>query len=231
MAKDPAFLFYPGDWLSGTLGMSFEEKGAYLELLMMQFSRGHMTSHMIGQTIGQLWVTVQVKFKQDENGLWFNERLDVEKERRKTFTESRKNNIKGNNQYNKNLDNNAHLKGHMTSHMESENENENTLSSSSLVLSSSSLTPMFQLEYEDLKKDFLKSESWIVTLIRNNPKLKDSATVKKHMIEFCKVLSDANQYPITFKEASNRFSGYLKKIINAPQSGNSDILESKMKVY
>ena len=25
MAKDPAFLFYPNDWLGGTIGMSFEE--------------------------------------------------------------------------------------------------------------------------------------------------------------------------------------------------------------
>ena len=46
MAKDPAFLFYPNDWLGGTMGMTFEEKGAYMELLMMQFNRGHMTSHM-----------------------------------------------------------------------------------------------------------------------------------------------------------------------------------------
>ena len=27
MAKDPAFLFYPGDWLGGTMGMTLEEKG------------------------------------------------------------------------------------------------------------------------------------------------------------------------------------------------------------
>ena len=35
MAKDPAFLFYPGDWIGGTMGMTFEEKGAYMEILMM----------------------------------------------------------------------------------------------------------------------------------------------------------------------------------------------------
>ena len=46
MAKDPAFLFYPNDWLGGTIGMSFEEKGAYMELLIAQFNLGHMTSHM-----------------------------------------------------------------------------------------------------------------------------------------------------------------------------------------
>lgn len=120
MAKDPAFLFYPGDWLGGTMGMTFEEKGAYFELLMLQFNRGHMTSHMIGQTIGQLWDKIKDKFLEDEHGLWYNKRLEVEKESRKTFTNSRNNNLLGHNQYTKSKD----LKsGHMTSHMEDEDIN------------------------------------------------------------------------------------------------------------
>lgn len=114
MGKDPAFLFYPGDWLGGTIGMTLEQKGAYLELLMLQFNRGHMTKDMIGQTIGHLWVTVQDKFMQDDKGLWYNERLDIEKEKRKNFVSSRRNNKEGKNQYKKEV-------GHMTSHMENEN--------------------------------------------------------------------------------------------------------------
>jgi len=125
MAKDPAFLFYPNDWLGGTLGMTFEEKGAYMELLMMQFNRGHMTSHMVGQVVGQLWVKIQDKFTQDEKGLWYNERLEIEQKKRQTFTASRKNNLKGENQYTKKQKNNGHINGHMTSHMENENINEN----------------------------------------------------------------------------------------------------------
>lgn len=113
MAKDPAFLFYPNDYIGGTMGMTFEEKGAYIELLMLQFNRGHMDGHMIGQCVGQLWNRIQSKFIQDEQGLWYNERLDIEKAKRKAFSESRRNNIKGNNQ---------HMKGHMTKHMENENE-------------------------------------------------------------------------------------------------------------
>lgn len=114
MAKDPAFLFYPNDWLGGTLGMTFEEKGAYMELLMLQFNRGHMTKDMIGQTVGQLWVKLEDKFRMDDNGLWFNERLELEKEKRKQFVSSRVNNKKGKNQY-------SHMNGHMTSHMDNEN--------------------------------------------------------------------------------------------------------------
>jgi len=119
--KDPAFLFYPNDYLGGTMGMTFEEKGAYMELLMMQFNRGHMTSHMIGQTVGQLWDNIKDKFSQDEKGLYYNERLEIEQNKRKAFTDSRKNNIKGKNQYSK-----PNKKtGHMTSHMENRDINEN----------------------------------------------------------------------------------------------------------
>ena len=122
MAKDPAFLFYPNDYIGGTMGMTFEEKGAYIELLMLQFNRGHMTSQMVGQTVGQLWVKIQDKFKIDDKGSYYNERLELEIEKRKTFVQSRFNNLLGKNQYTKRE---GHKGGHMTDHMENENENEN----------------------------------------------------------------------------------------------------------
>lgn len=122
MAKDPAFLFYPNDWLGGTHGMTLEEKGAYMEVLILQFNRGHMEGHMIGQIIGQIWDKIQHKFTKDENGLWFNPRLEDEIIKRKSYSLSRRNNLKGLNQYTKNK---GHMEGHMTSHMENENENEN----------------------------------------------------------------------------------------------------------
>lgn len=129
MAKDPAFLFYPGDYIGGTMGMTFEEKGAYIELLMMQFMRGHMTKHMIVHVVGQLWENIKHKFVEDENGLFYNLRLDEEKIKRANFTKSRNNNKKGKNQHNKIYEESghisSHMSGHMTSHMENENENVN----------------------------------------------------------------------------------------------------------
>jgi uncharacterized protein YdaU (DUF1376 family) len=119
MAKDPAFLFYPNDYIGGTMGMTFEEKGAYIELLMLQFNRGHMTSHMIGQTVGQLWDNIKDKFIIDADGLYYNVRLEQEKENRKAFSNSRRNNLSGTNQYS-NKD--KKQLGHMTSHMEDVNE-------------------------------------------------------------------------------------------------------------
>ena len=117
--KDPAFLFYPNDYIGGTMGMTFEEKGAYIELLMLQFNRGHMTSDMIGQTVGQLWDKIEVKFIKDDQGLYYNERLEIEKRKRKTFVNSRKNNLLGKNQYS---EKSGHTTKHMTSDMSSHME-------------------------------------------------------------------------------------------------------------
>ena len=126
MAKDPAFLFYPGDYVSGTMGMTFEEKGAYMDLLMLQFNRGHMNTHMIQHTVGHLWEQVKCKFIQDNEGLWYNVRLDVEKDKRKTFTESRRNNIKSKNKTVENTSYESHMNNHMKHHMENVNEDINT---------------------------------------------------------------------------------------------------------
>ena len=93
MAKDPAFLFYPNDWLGGTIGMTFEEKGAYMDLLMMQFNRGRLQEHIIIRIISnKLWDTIKLKFKKDATGLWFNERLELEQNKREEYSESRRKN-------------------------------------------------------------------------------------------------------------------------------------------
>jgi uncharacterized protein YdaU (DUF1376 family) len=124
--KDPAFLFYPNDYLGGTMGMTFEQKGAYIELLMTQFNRGHMTTHMIGQVLGQqggqMWDILKDKFIIDDDGKYFNKRLEEEQKKRRAYTDSRKNNFGGLNQYSKKQ---GHKGGRMTDHMENRNRNEN----------------------------------------------------------------------------------------------------------
>jgi uncharacterized protein YdaU (DUF1376 family) len=135
MGKDPAFLFYPNDWLGGTIGMTFEEKGAYMELLMMQFNRGHMTKDMIDQVLfqgghmsghmgGQLWGKIQDKFKTDSAGLYYNERLETEVNKRQNYCKSRANNKDGVNQYTGDKRSYDHIMTtHMSGHMENENIN------------------------------------------------------------------------------------------------------------
>jgi uncharacterized protein YdaU (DUF1376 family) len=122
MAKDPAFLFYPGDYLSGTMHLNFECKGAYIDLLMLQFQKDHLTLHMIQHVLGHkfvdVWPHIKDKFK-EKNGFLWNERLRQEKTKRVKFCESRQKNKKG--KKNKKED----MFNHMSSHMENENENEN----------------------------------------------------------------------------------------------------------
>jgi len=42
MAKDPAFLFYSSDFLSGTFTLSNEHKGMYITLLCLQHQKGRL---------------------------------------------------------------------------------------------------------------------------------------------------------------------------------------------
>jgi hypothetical protein len=92
MAKDPAFLFYPGDWLSGTMGMSFEEKGAYMELLIYQFNRGPFEEKQALRILNEdIWQTLKDKFIKNKDEKYFNQRLELEKEKRSSYVESRRN--------------------------------------------------------------------------------------------------------------------------------------------
>lgn len=100
MAKDPAFLFYPGDWMGGTATFNRTHKGAYMDLLMAQFNYGHMTLEDIKTILNgdfeAMWESkLKSKFVQDEDGLYYNARLELEKEKRQKFTESRRGNLKG----------------------------------------------------------------------------------------------------------------------------------------
>ena len=103
--KDPAFLFYPADFNDGTQDYSFEEKGAYITILLFQFSQGHLPIERIKKKLGndfeRLWEVMKDKFIVDDSGLFFNKRLDEEILKRKKFSESRRNNIEGKNQYSK----------------------------------------------------------------------------------------------------------------------------------
>lgn len=90
MAKDPAFLFYPGDFLVGTYTMSFEDKGRYITILAMMHQQGRLDEETIRFLVGSISVKLKSKFSIDENGLWYNKRLEEEIEKRNNFTESRR---------------------------------------------------------------------------------------------------------------------------------------------
>ena len=92
MAKDPAFLFYSSDFLTGIACLSFEERGQYITLLCLQHQTGHLSEKTIRLSVGNVSVDVLAKFSKDDNGMYFNERLDLEIEKRSSFVDSRREN-------------------------------------------------------------------------------------------------------------------------------------------
>ena len=92
--KDPAFLFYSSDFLTGTYFLNDAQVGKFIRLLCFHHQKGRLTKeHMI-----KICLTYDKDifdlFTKDENGLYFNERLESEVNRRKKYSESRRNNRK-----------------------------------------------------------------------------------------------------------------------------------------
>lgn len=96
MAKDPAFLFYPGDWQGGTATMTRHLKGCYMDLLIAQFNNGPLSLEEIRTVLGQdqaNWTVLSKKFKQDEHGLFYNEKLATEIKKRAEYSQKQKDRI------------------------------------------------------------------------------------------------------------------------------------------
>jgi|SRR5690606_1135846 uncharacterized protein YdaU (DUF1376 family) len=117
MAKDPAFLLYSQDFLIGCAEMTNEEIGQYFRILCYMHQKGRMPEKTIRLLVGSVSDTVRLKFKIDENGNWFNERLEEVIQERQKFVESRRiNGSKGGRPKKTNKP--------TVNHMEDENENE-----------------------------------------------------------------------------------------------------------
>jgi hypothetical protein len=122
MAKDPAMLWYWADWNSGTTTLSRFLKGCYMDLLHAQFNSGRLSLEeiraVLGSDFGQAWPTLQKKFAVDQAGKYFNERLELEKNKRAAFTASRKKNLESSHK-------DSDMRTHMQSHMDNINVNGN----------------------------------------------------------------------------------------------------------
>jgi hypothetical protein len=123
MAKDPAFLFYYQDFMVGTDDLSNEEVGAYIRCLCIQAAKGgiseqHMKnickSHELHNVINKKFIYYP------EEGLFRNERLSEEMEKRKNYSKSRSTNRLGKKKK-------KNISFSYDSHMENENENENKI--------------------------------------------------------------------------------------------------------
>lgn len=88
-----------------------------MDLLNAQFNSGPLSldeiKTVLGSDFGSAWPALQKKFSTTANGLFFNERLQTEKDKRIAFVESRKNNLHKDN----------HMAQHTGKRMENGNDN------------------------------------------------------------------------------------------------------------
>jgi len=95
MAKDPAFLFYSNDFLSGTYLMNDEQVGKYIRLLCLQHQKGSLSKKDMLNICKTYDEDIFSKFSIDKDDNYFNIRLKDEFEKRRAYSESRSINRKG----------------------------------------------------------------------------------------------------------------------------------------
>lgn len=79
---DPAFLFYPTDFLGGVSDLTMEERGQYITMLCLQHQKGSISQKQLTLNFqNNLSPDVLAKFEQDDVG-YFNVRLRAEIEKR-----------------------------------------------------------------------------------------------------------------------------------------------------
>ncbi len=138
--KDPAFLFYTNDFLTGTADLTNEEVGQYIRLMCYQHQKGHLSRAQINRLIKDISDYVLEKFVQDSDGNYYNKRLEAEIDKRSKFnTKQRENGYKGGRPKNpsktqikaKQKPNQSQLKTKQkpteSPRVENENENENVI--------------------------------------------------------------------------------------------------------
>ncbi|RPJ55934.1 MAG: hypothetical protein EHM12_11240 [Dehalococcoidia bacterium] len=89
MAKDPAVLFYTADFLTRTSRLTDEQVGQYIRALCSQHQEGHFTKDELYQILKSYDSPVWKKFIIDDNGFYYNERMQEEIEKRINYCNSK----------------------------------------------------------------------------------------------------------------------------------------------
>lgn len=92
----PAVLFYSQDFMTGVADMTMEERGYYITLLAHQNIHGHMSEEYIRRIAPGCPAYVLEKFLRDEDGAYFNKRMEEEIGKRNKFKDSRYKNLRQN---------------------------------------------------------------------------------------------------------------------------------------
>ena len=116
--KDPAFLFYSSDFLTGTMFMSDTQVGKYIKILCTQHQKGHLSEKDMLKICKRYDKDIFEKFVKDEDGKYYNIRLEKEITKRREYSKSRSDNRKNKISF-------ENICFSYVKHMENENENIN----------------------------------------------------------------------------------------------------------
>lgn len=170
--------------MCGTMGFTIEQHGAYIFCIILQFNTGHFTEAQAIGVVGKTWDSIKHKFSTDKNGLFFNKRLEEEKEKRIKYTESRSKNRKHMN----------HICKTYVQHMEDEDEDEDrdiNDSKNSLKKGDHKGESSWRTDYDLYLKEseaafdaFAVKKEWMDQRQEFYPNLDIYQTMKKAYIEF-----------------------------------------------
>ena len=121
--KDPAFLFYSSDFLAGTMLMTNEDVGKYIRLLCLQHQKGHLKEKEMLSICEEYNEDIFNKFEKDNEGNYYNKRLEYEANKRKASSENKRNKRKKKETYEEDMKN---ICNSYEEHMGNENININT---------------------------------------------------------------------------------------------------------
>lgn len=207
MAKDPAFLFYSSDFLTGTMFMTNEEVGQYVRTLCLLHQHGGcLPLNKIEKAVGTLTTPTLEKLSKNQHG-YFNNRLTLEIKKRKEYSISRRNNRLGKKKSNKICK--THDKSYvsrMTTHMEDENEDENkdiNINRNKAIITD--LNEVLGTSYKPISK----TKELIQVRFNEGFTIEDFKTVHRRMLKCWGADDEMYKYlrPITLY--SNKFESYL----------------------
>jgi uncharacterized protein YdaU (DUF1376 family) len=200
MSNDPAFLFYTGDFTTGTQFFTDEQVGIYIRLLMAQHQHGHLSDKQVKMICRTHDEDVMLKFEKDSDGKFFNKRLEDEIFKRKKYSLSRSENKKGKTKdmliISKSYDN----------HMENENENENK----DINKDKSKIKNLNGISYEISKLSLVmqSEDSWLESIAR---KYKCSITfATDKILDFIIHLEAQGEEAKTLQDAKSHYDNWFR---------------------
>lgn len=158
MAKDPAFLFYPGDASEDVSHMNRLERGAYFDVIQAQKKFGPLSlvvvKKILGKDFDSVWDSLKMCLTYEKD-MYYIAWLQESIEKRKKYSASRAENRKGQKQAGNKQKDSTYVR-----HMEIENGNGNVIEDSKYIMVENQkiLDPLPVLEFYEAQLNGTQKE-------------------------------------------------------------------------